>query len=257
MRARNIKPGFYKNEDLAECDMAARLLFSGLWCMADREGRMEYRPKRIKAELLPYDNCNVEKLIKQLEGKGFVFVYEVEGKKYLSIPTFKQHQNCHVREPASTVPAPVFHQSGKVLHGTGPAESPLLNPPYPSLNPESSAGPDTGHDEPGEKENPDFELPEWLDKKAWDEYREHRKALKPQMTHLAEQKAIEALSKFRDSGHDPTEIINQSIAMGWKGLFEPKRNGGGNGNRKHSAVNEFGGHTYVGTPAEDIKWLNE
>ena len=62
MRARNIKPGFFKNEALADCDLQARLLFVGLWCMADREGRMEYRPKRIKIEVLPYDNCNIEKL---------------------------------------------------------------------------------------------------------------------------------------------------------------------------------------------------
>ena len=48
-RARNIKPGFFANENLAECDPLARLLFAGLWCLADREGRLEDRPKRIAA----------------------------------------------------------------------------------------------------------------------------------------------------------------------------------------------------------------
>ena len=47
-RARNIKPAFFKNELLAELDAFDRLLFIGLWCLADREGRTEDRPKRIK-----------------------------------------------------------------------------------------------------------------------------------------------------------------------------------------------------------------
>ena len=47
-RARNIKPGFFKNEFLAEMPCEVRLLFIGLWTLADREGRLEDRPKRIK-----------------------------------------------------------------------------------------------------------------------------------------------------------------------------------------------------------------
>lgn len=69
-RARNIKPGFFANEDLAECDPLARLLFAGLWCLADREGRLEDRPKRIRAELLPYDSCDADELLNQLQAKA-------------------------------------------------------------------------------------------------------------------------------------------------------------------------------------------
>lgn len=47
--ARNIKPGFFTNDVLAACDQLARLLFAGLWTVADRAGRLEDRPKRIKA----------------------------------------------------------------------------------------------------------------------------------------------------------------------------------------------------------------
>jgi len=36
MRARNIKPGFFSNEDLAECSPWSRLCFAGLWLLADR-----------------------------------------------------------------------------------------------------------------------------------------------------------------------------------------------------------------------------
>ena len=52
-RARNIKPGLFSNEVIAELPAFDRLLFIGLWCLADREGRLEDRPKRIKMELFP------------------------------------------------------------------------------------------------------------------------------------------------------------------------------------------------------------
>lgn len=124
MRARNLKPGFFKNELLAECEPLARILFSGLWCMADREGRLECRPKRIKAELLPYDNCDVLKLLDQLRAGGFIVVYKYEAKYFLEIPTFTEHQNCHVKESASTIPAP--DESDACTVAAGPLSSFLL-----------------------------------------------------------------------------------------------------------------------------------
>ena len=53
-RARNVKPGLMANERLAELPAIARLLFVYLWVLADREGRLEDRPKRIAAQALPY-----------------------------------------------------------------------------------------------------------------------------------------------------------------------------------------------------------
>lgn len=105
-RSRNIKPGFYKNEDLAECSVWARFIFPGLWMMADREGRLEYRPKRIKGELLPYDNQDTEPLLRELEKHGFILIYEVEGTEFIQIINFAKHQNPHHREAESEIPPP-------------------------------------------------------------------------------------------------------------------------------------------------------
>lgn len=105
-RARNIKPGFYTNEDLAECSVWARYIFPGLWMMADREGRLEYRPKKIKGELLRYDNVDAEPLLLELERFGFIRIYEANGAKYIYVVTFHKHQNPHHRETASVFPPP-------------------------------------------------------------------------------------------------------------------------------------------------------
>lgn len=106
MRSRNLKPGFFKNEDLVECDPLARILFEGLWCFADREGRFEWRPKKMKIEILPCDNCDIGWLLGQLELKELIIKYSVNGKEYGHLPTFLKHQNPHVRESPSTCPDP-------------------------------------------------------------------------------------------------------------------------------------------------------
>src|SRR5688572_30178162 len=100
-RARNIKPGFYKNEDLAECSIWARYIFPGLWMIADRDGRLEDRPKRIKGELLPFDSQDAEPLLRELEARGFIQRYQKEGGSYIQILKFKEHQTPHYSEKAS------------------------------------------------------------------------------------------------------------------------------------------------------------
>ncbi len=105
-RSRNIKPGFYANEDLAECSIWARFIFPGLWMMADREGRLEFRPKKIKGELLRFDTVETEPLLRELEKHGFILIYEAEAKEYIQIIKFRDHQNPHYKEAPSTIPAP-------------------------------------------------------------------------------------------------------------------------------------------------------
>ncbi len=109
-RTRSIKPGFFLNEKLAECDPLARLLFSGLWCHADREGRLENREKRIKASILPYDNCEIRSLLEQLQSRGFLIMFNYNGSKsdfgFIQIVNFVRHQYPNKREIKSTIPEP-------------------------------------------------------------------------------------------------------------------------------------------------------
>lgn len=104
MRARNIKPGFWKNEELAEIPYEARLLFIGLWGMADREGRLEDRPKRIRAEVFPFDTINIEKLLDVITLHGFILRYAAEDKRYIQIVKFEKHQHPHPHEAKSVIP---------------------------------------------------------------------------------------------------------------------------------------------------------
>lgn len=108
MRARSLKPGFFKNETLAQHRPLVRLLFEGLWCMADRDGRLEDRPDRIKVEVLPYDACRIDAMLDDLTTglDPFIVRYVVGGRNYIQILNFARHQHPHLKELPSTIPAP-------------------------------------------------------------------------------------------------------------------------------------------------------
>lgn len=106
-RARNIKPGFFKNEVLGVADPLYSLLFEGLWVLADRAGRLEDRPLRIKGEVFPYrDGLNVDAMLNWLESNGFIRRYTAQGKKCILVLEFVKHQNPHKNETESELPAP-------------------------------------------------------------------------------------------------------------------------------------------------------
>ncbi|BAO04714.1 putative replication protein [Ralstonia phage RSK1] len=113
-RARNIKPSFFTNDVLAEIAPLGRLLFQGLWCVADREGRLEDRPKKIKVELLPYDECDVNRLLDDLHRLGFILRYAVGEQRFIQVVNFLKHQNPHIKEAASQIPAPEEHSARTV-----------------------------------------------------------------------------------------------------------------------------------------------
>lgn len=104
-RARQFKPGFFRNEDLAECEFSTRLCFAGLWQLADREGRLEDRPKRIKGELFAFDSVEVDPMLQELAARGFIVRYRVGDLALIQVVNFAKHQNPHHREAASTLPA--------------------------------------------------------------------------------------------------------------------------------------------------------
>src|SRR5260221_10978054 len=113
-RMRTLKPSFFMNETLAEVPPLGRLLFAGLWCIADREGRLEDRPKRIKAEVLPYDDANIDELLNTLHKAGFILRYACDGQRYIQVVNFVKHQSPHMKEAPSTVPAPGKHDTSTV-----------------------------------------------------------------------------------------------------------------------------------------------
>lgn len=105
-RIRSIKPEFFLNEELPLLSCWARLLFIGLWTAADRSGRMGDRWRRIKAQIFPHEDIDVESLLCELDSHGFIQRYVTDNTKYIQIVNFAKHQKPHPREAVSSIPAP-------------------------------------------------------------------------------------------------------------------------------------------------------
>lgn len=144
-RARNIKPAFFQNEDLAELQPIERLAFIAMWTVADYKGCIEYRAKRLKVQLLPYDNCDIELIVNNLEQSRFITTYSVQGQSYIKILNFEKHQNPHPNEKRSGSDIPDIDKNDNSINklqnivtnheqdGTNRADSliPLTDSPIP------------------------------------------------------------------------------------------------------------------------------
>jgi hypothetical protein len=112
-RIRYLKPEFFLDEDIGYLTVTERLAYSGLWCHADREGRLDDRPRLLKAQIFPYDDVDMEPILAALASpkqtnptEPFILRYEVKGQKYIQILKFLEHQKPHHTERKSSIPPP-------------------------------------------------------------------------------------------------------------------------------------------------------
>ena len=96
-RIRTVKPEFFRHEGLQDLEIKnpgkyPMMVFEGLWVLCDKTGRFEWRPRQIKLDILPFLPFDMEDTLCVLETAGFVEKYEVNGKYYGFIPSFKTHQ---------------------------------------------------------------------------------------------------------------------------------------------------------------------
>jgi hypothetical protein len=67
-----------------------------------------------------------------------------------------------------------------------------------------------------------IELPDGVSKEAWGDWIAYRKTRKLSTTELTARAQLMKLTEWAANGHQPAQIIAESIANGWQGLFEPK-----------------------------------
>lgn len=141
-RIRSLKPEFYLSERVGSVSFGARLLFAGLWTIADREGRLRWQPKKIKAQLFPYDNIEIYPWAEELVTARLLQFYADEDGVYTFIPGFGEHQRPHPKEPASTIPP----YPSVANHDWLPWKETALGRETPGIIPSSPVGMDLGID---------------------------------------------------------------------------------------------------------------
>lgn len=221
-RMRSIKPGFFSNERLSDLDPIVRLLFAGLWTIADREGRLEDRIKRIKVQVLPYDDCNVEESLQKLHDFGFIQRYSVGDCKYIQILAWKKHQHPHINEADSTIQAPCSNGSSTIQapseHRIAPSEYGVQSIGVRSTDiPEPSA--------PVVVKTPKFLLPEWVPVEPWEGYLGMRVKMRKPMTDRAKALAVKKIDALRAKGYSPAALLDEATEKCWMSIYEPKSGG--------------------------------
>lgn len=242
-RARNIKPAFFLNDDLAEQNCAlGRLLFIGLWTLADYKGELEWRAGRIKAQILPYDECDIKLLAINLDKSGFIRFYSDGDKILVNIPNFSKHQNPHKNEKAGGSEIPAYCDSMRQVvdlttltinrdlsglipeqAGTNPADSLLLIPDSLNLDPSEEIG--TANAPPQKPERAkaakDLDYSEWPGKpseqifKDWQTLRKDKKLRVTQT--VVDQFAVQ-LKLAATAGFTVDDCLAFAIKKGWAGF---------------------------------------
>jgi hypothetical protein len=240
-RARNIKPSFFTHDELADNEPLGRLLFIGLWTIADYKGELEWRPKRVKAQVMPYDVCDIEALAINLEKTGFIRFYSVGGSDYVHIVNFNKHQNPHKNEKdkGSDVPAMTSENltdASQVIestaidtktdvieinreeNGTAPADSLFLIPDSCSLIPDTNTHESGKPDSGAPKVAIDFS-PLCMTGEQIDEVKRIRRKNK---CGSITQRVVNTLAKEFELaakiGWGPEDILSEWEMRGWKGF---------------------------------------
>ena len=116
---RQIKPGFFRNEELfdleRETGLPIRVAYAGIWTVADKAGRFEWKPRTIKSDVLPFDDVDFSRVLDALTTRGFLVRYEVDGRSIGCISSWHKHQSPNPREWESELPPPPESSSNELL----------------------------------------------------------------------------------------------------------------------------------------------
>lgn len=100
MRIRSIRPEFWRSRDIAHLSLEDRLLFIGLWSYVDDNGVGPDEEECIIGDLFAADMfknpretvARVSRGLQKLSEASLIERYEVDGRRFIHIPTWKKHQ---------------------------------------------------------------------------------------------------------------------------------------------------------------------
>jgi hypothetical protein len=114
-RIRSIKPELFRHEKLQDLEQSnpgshPMLVFAGLFTVSDKCGRFEWKPRILKLDILPFLDFDMHNTLEILKDANFIVPYDIDGKQYGYIPTFKEHQRITGKEAQSPPRYPEPHQ---------------------------------------------------------------------------------------------------------------------------------------------------
>ena len=138
---RTLKPETFTSETLADCSLPARWTFAGLWTYCDDDGRGRADPRLVKAAIWPLDDDvtskDVAAYLDELEAQVLICRYEAQGKVYLHVVNFAEHQKPNRPGPSKLPACPRTTHGGLTESSLSPHEGRTLDAGMPHATPVS------------------------------------------------------------------------------------------------------------------------
>jgi hypothetical protein len=106
---RSIQGIIFNNDAMGELPPLTRLLFAGLWCLADDKGRTEDKPRKLKKIIMGYDDVStgdIDEMLQSLHDKRFIVRYSTNGSNYIQVNNFSKYNNPILLRKQSQIPPP-------------------------------------------------------------------------------------------------------------------------------------------------------
>jgi hypothetical protein len=118
-RMRSIKPEMFRSLTVSGWPVAVRWTFAGLLTYLDDSGRGIDDERLVKAEVYPVDDDTTARKVGQhlttIAAHGPLCRYQVAGKKYLHVTSWREHQRIN-RPTSSRIPPCPTHESPVSTH---------------------------------------------------------------------------------------------------------------------------------------------
>lgn len=134
MKTRLLHPSFFTDAKVAGLSPNAKVLLLGLWMRCDDYGRALYLPKLIAGEVFPLEQVDIQSLLNEVLGAGFIHTYEVSGEMFYHVPNWEKHQKPKYRKNSTIPPppdpleqvGPIWDETGESLGEVDPKPSPVF-----------------------------------------------------------------------------------------------------------------------------------
>lgn len=101
-RKRMISPDFFSDEKVGALSPIGRLIFIGLWILAEDNGVGRANMAMLRGQILPYDDISLAEFtteFQELSKLNLINTYEVKGQSYYRIINFLKHQTINHPTP--------------------------------------------------------------------------------------------------------------------------------------------------------------
>ena len=233
MPNRILKETICTSEQIDGLTPEQEVFFYRLMVVCDDFGLMDARPAILKARCYPLKSIDIKKiqvLVNVLANHGLIFTYTVDGKPYIKIAKWEEHQQIRAKRPKYPMP-----EDGVI--------SPDINcyqmhedAPVIQSNPiQSESNPNPICDE---SDGEEIEVVSGLDLRAWECWVNYRKQIRKPIKQVSIPAAQRELAGY---GNNQAAVVEQSIAAGYQGLFSLKTKGATNANSRADVIAAFTG----------------